>query len=560
MSKFVPEKCYAFDFECTTEEPAAVYLAAVSRLSDLSAEKAEIFYNIAAVVDYIFSRETGSVFYAHNLKYDISFIECYLFQKFPEEFTIQNAIIQELTKSVITLSITFRGVTIKFIDTVPIFSAPLKKVLHAYTDMEKGETPLYPTLEAVNLTQGDIDYCITDTVGLAKAIVKRYEVGKQSLTTASDAIKVLEEMTNLKSSGRFKRFYSPLPPDIDDLMRPAYRGGYTFLNPCYSGKVLEAVHVVDVNSMYPFQMYSKPLPYDKPRIVETGEVIPKKLYCLGIQKFTIGNAYIKDGYPPFLTNTNTLVHAAEYIYEITEHQPIERRTFHMTLEEFELFKEFYDYTDLQLCGGFLFKSRNDMFKEYIDHFWKLKTSDDPAIKTMGKLLLNSPYGKFSEGYKKKNFEIYYDEKICYREADTEIKPSGYLPVGIFITAYARVDLLKSIVKIGVDNFIYCDTDSMHIFRNRDNIEKLDMDKERIGAWDHENYFERAYYIRAKRYCGEYIEDGEKKLKIACAGIKTKDIEEQITCFEDFKQGREIKTVEFKQGVNGQYTRPKVIKI
>lgn len=177
MNKFEPAKCYTFDFECTSREPATVYLCSVARLSKLKMKYVKVFLNIGESVDYIFSCGNKSKFYAHNLKYDISFILCYLFQNFKDEFTITNSIIQDMTKSVVTITISFRGKEIIFIDTFPIFSAPLKQVMQAFTDMKKGETPLFDYIEDVKITDYEIDYCKADSLGLAKAIIKRLEFG-----------------------------------------------------------------------------------------------------------------------------------------------------------------------------------------------------------------------------------------------------------------------------------------------------------------------------------------------------------------------------------------------
>lgn len=369
-------------------------------------------------------------------------------------------------------------------------------------------------------------------------------------------------MVCVESAGRFTRFYSPLPPEIDDIMRSAYRGGFTYLNPARANTMLKGVHVIDVNSMYPAQMYYKKLPYGEPKIIDNGELETTSIYCLGIQIFSIDSCQLREGYTPFLSTANSMMRAASYLSEITEDEPIHRRTFSMTIEEFYLFKRSYHYQGLKLCGGFLFKGRNDMFKTYIDKYWELKSDKNPTITTIGKLFLNSLYGKFAEGYNKTTFNVYYDERIRYEISETEVRPCGYLPVGIFITSYARVFLLETIHSIGIHNFIYTDTDSIHYFRRDNNDTDIYMHPTNIGAWDNENYYDRAYYIRAKRYCGEILdkESGDVKLKIVCAGIATKSLKEQVTSIEQFKQGRPIKTIQFKQGVNGQHVIDKYIKI
>lgn len=560
MAKLHPTKTYAFDFECTSREPSEVYLCAIARFSKLEKRFVKVYFNIADTVEYIFTRANKSVFFAHNLKYDISFVLCYLFQKHAGEFEVEHSIVQDMTKSVMCATIKFMGRTIKFIDTVPIFSTSLDAVLKAFTDMEKGETPLFDYAKDVVVTQDIIDYCITDSLGLAKAVLKRREHGVGALTTASDAFKEMKAMINQQSPNRFERFYSPIDAELDEYMRQAYRGGFSYLNPAHQRQVLYNVKVIDVNSMYPSMMYNQLLPFGEPAIIQDGEVIPSPLHPLGIQVFTIDWAYLKDDCTPFLSTSNTLLQAANYLSEIESDLPEDKRTFHLTLQEFELFKKSYDYSGLVLKGGFKFKARKDTFKPYIDKYWKMKEDKNPTIKNIGKLFLNAPYGKFAEGMHKNSYNVYYDEGLHWELESTEVKPCGYLPCGIFITSYARCFLINTINKIGVDNFIYCDTDSIHYFDVDNNDEGIEFHPTKLGAWDFENRFTRAYYVRAKRYCGEYEDGGDLKLKIACAGIKKKDLKEQIVRFEDFKEGRPINTIEFKQGVNGQYVRDKVIKI
>lgn len=552
------DKHYTFDLECTSKEPAICYIAAVNNLYNENIDKVILRYSIKSLVDYIFSRPSGSTFYAHNLKYDISFIWSYLFQNHPDDFYISNSIILVETKSCITCSIIFRDVEIKFVDTYPLFTAPLKAVLEAYTDVEKGETPLFDYIEDVEITTYIEKYVKIDALGLSLALLKRLTHGKDALTTASGAMKEYKEVLKLHNTS-FNKIFPQLNPKLDGLIRKAYRGGFTYLNPRHSHTLLKDIYKYDVNSMYPAQMYNKPLPYGTPKIIENGEVITDEFFNLGIQRFSIKSCVVKDDYCPFLSKSNGFMGRAIYEEYIDETEDLEDRTFCLTLNEFELFKKSYKYEGLELLGGFLFKSQKNLFNEYIDKFWAMKTSSNDTIKAIGKLFLNALYGKFGESFEKTKLEVEYEDKIKYRITDTEIRPCGYIPVAIFITAYSRIFLLETIHDIGVENFVYCDTDSIHTLKRDDKL--FNTHNSDIGRWKYEGMFLEAYYIRAKRYagilriCGNY-----GKLQVTCAGIKKNDTEEQVKSLNDFKEGKEIHTIEFKMGVNGMYTRPKVIKI
>lgn len=72
-----------------------------------------------------------------------------------------------------------------------------------------------------------------------------------------------------------------------------------------------------------------------------------------------------------------------------------------------------------------------------------------------------------------------DEIIHYTLSEKEQKEGIYLPIGTFITAYAREKTIRtsqaikdySISKYGIDKYIYSDTDSIHTMLS---IEELKM--------------------------------------------------------------------------------------
>lgn len=569
------KKCFTFDFECTSREPSNCYLASFCRLDNEDIKKVKIITGdvngkpcMSKIIDYIFSFKNGTTFYAHNLTYDISFVLSWLFQNRKDKFKIVRQVLLPLTKKFFTIEILHNNRRIKFKDTFTLFSAPLSKVLESYTNLEKTKTPIFDYWSDIKLDSYVIKYSKIDALGLAISLRKRLEFGRNSLTTASGAMK---EFKHLMEKHYGSDNYNNLIPKIDYLtdqkLRPAYRGGFTYVNPMHQSNILHNVHKIDVNSMYPAQMYNNYIPIGEPEIIKDGEVITDNYYKLGIQTFSVNIANIKEGYCPFLSAANSFTGANIYLSHLTEDLDIEEKTFSLTLQEFELFKESYEYQDLKLKGGFLFKANNNLFKKYIDKFWEMKSSKDSTIKSLGKLFLNSLYGKFAESYEKINFEVDYDEKIIYKETSREIRECGYLPAAIFITSYSRVFLIRSILNVGFKQFVYCDTDSIH-FLCSEQIEeymlnsKLEFDEKEIGKWNYEGKYERALYLRAKRYCGEILnkETNQIELQAACAGISKQALKEQVGQLENFQVGRKIEVNQFVRGQNGMSVVSKFIKI
>lgn len=99
----------------------------------------------------------------------------------------------------------------------------------------------------------------------------------------------------------------------------------------------------------------------------------------------------------------------------------------------------------------------------------------------------------------------------------------YIPVGSFITSYAREKTIRtsqaikdySIKKYGIDKYIYSDTDSIHTTLSIEECKQFcEIDDYILGYWKHESTFTKARFIRQK--C--YIEEIENQLKITCAGL------------------------------------------
>jgi len=152
-----------------------------------------------------------------------------------------------------------------------------------------------------------------------------------------------------------------------------------------------------------------------------------------------------------------------------------------------------------------------------------------------------PYiGKFATSLKVQNKIPYLEDGIVkYKLGEEESKNGLYLPIGCFITAYARNKTIRtsqaikdySIKTYGKDLYIYSDTDSIHTLLSIEELKKFcEIDDYELGKWKHEASFKKARFIRQK--C--YIEEIDDEIKITCAGMPS-------TCYnfvtwENFKTG------------------------
>lgn len=141
---------------------------------------------------------------------------------------------------------------------------------------------------------------------------------------------------------------------------------------------------------------------------------------------------------------------------------------------------------------------------------------------------------------KVNFHICGDDDIIhYRLSEKEQKKGIYLPIGSFITAYAREKTIRtsqaikeySIQKYGKDMYIYSDTDSIHTLLPIEELVKFcEIDNIKLGAWKHEATFSKARFIRQKTY----IEEIEGNIEITCSGMP-KQCYNYVT-WKNFKSG------------------------
>lgn len=90
--------------------------------------------------------------------------------------------------------------------------------------------------------------------------------------------------------------------------------------------------------------------------------------------------------------------------------------------------------------------------------------------------------------------------------EVETKKGLYIPIGAFITSYARNKTIKtsqairdySLSKYGKDMYIYSDTDSCHTLLPKEDLKKIcDIDDFRLGAWKIESSFIKRKVYQAK---------------------------------------------------------------
>lgn len=459
--------------------------------------------------------------YFHNLKFDGEFILCWLFEN-GFKFVAER---KDLEKNTFTTLISDKGQfysmeicfdrkgkekdCLTIYDSLKIlpfsvaaiakgFNLPISKLEIDYNETrEKGHI----------LTKEEVDYLRNDVEIMARALHILFEQGLTKMTQGSNALFDYKRTVGTKN---FNKWF-PIP-DYDSDIRQSYKGGFTYLNPKYKEVDLQDGIVLDVNSLYPSVMYYQPLPYGE-GIFFKGKYEPDKIYNLHVQMFTC-QFELKPGYIPTIQLKNNLAFVPTQYLESSDGNDV---TLCLTNVDLELFFEHYNVYNIEYHSGWKFKSTVGLFKEYIDKWNKVKIEStlngNKAMRTLAKLMLNALYGKFALNPNVQSKIPWYDNGVVkYKLGEKETRDPIYIPVGTFITAWARYKTISSAQKV-YNRFVYADTDSLHLI-GTEIPDMLEVDPVKLGAWKHESTFTRARFIRQK----SYIEEIDDELNITCAGM------------------------------------------
>lgn len=492
---------------------------------------------------------SGSIFYFHNLKFDGEFIISYLFNngythiidkkdKKDKTFT---TLISDMGLFY-TMEIYFevkgkRFKKVKIVDSLKILNMSVERVAISFgLPISKLELDYdTPREKGYILKDYEKDYITNDVKIMALALDVLFKQGLESITAGSNGLKNFKTTHSIR---KYNRMFPELDYKIDKDMRQAYKGGFTYLNPIYKEVDVGEGVVLDVNSLYPSVMYSKPMPIGEPVYFE-GKYKEDKVYPLYIQMLTC-RFELKPGKIPTIQIKGSHFIENEYL----ESSDGDLITLVLSNIDLALFLDHYDIYEEKYECGWKFKSMNGIFTEYIDKWIKVKNeatiSGNKGMRALAKVMLNSLYGKFATSLDTQSKYPYIEDGVIkYYLGEKERKKGLYLPIGIFITSYARDKTIRtsqsikdySIKKYGKDMYIYSDTDSIHTLLPIEELKQFcEIDDVKLGAWKHEATFQKARFVRQK--C--YLEKIDNEVKITCAGMP--DNCYKYVEWKKFKQG------------------------
>lgn len=228
----------------------------------------------------------------------------------------------------------------------------------------------------------------------------------------------------------------------------------------------------------------------------------------------------------------------------------------MTNIDYENFKKNYKILFEGEHKYMQFDSQVGLLAPHVDYWMAKKKYYEeqglPFMRYIAKTMMNGFYGKTALRTTRQNvLPIFNDETntVCYsNRVNSEIEPV-YIPYGTFVTAWARHKLIDSAMKVW-DDFVYCDTDSIHCFEKSSypfptHPTELGYLKDETadGAYEYARYIKQKTYCHARPGKDVYGNPIKEVVEIRAAGLNT-DSRSGIK-IEDFKYGLEIKNANFK---------------
>lgn len=353
-------------------------------------------------------------------------------------------------------------------------------------------------------------------------------------TQASQAFYEFEQ-----SFPAWKWRFPGLDVEVDAYARAAYWGGIAHVNELHRAKDITGIGVFDINSSYPDKAANCKLPYG-PVLFQGGEG-----HAPDMSKFWIAEALVqfklKPGMLPCIP-TKSISEGRPYTIDkwLDDSDGIVKMSFcnidYLTILESYDFKVWRWMSTTHWAWKVQKEIRSFVLK---NNTAKVENKERAAIETdtakkqgylnlsqRAKINNNAFYGKFGEEIIKYGKSAYIqDDVIMYimdREDEQSLNKRKFLPVAIAITAWGRRQLVQMANILG-DDFIYCDTDSIHyrISNGQAKIDKaiqdgiFEVNATKLGAWKFEGSFVFGRYLRAKCYMEE-TDTGQ--LEITLAGL------------------------------------------
>lgn len=571
----------AFDIETTSyfkgeKKLATMYLWQFSvNHVFIYGRKWEEFIRLMGLIhdEYGTSEELRFVVYVHNLFYEFNFLHKYFdwHMVFARE---EGSPIRAVTTSGIEFRCSYMLAGKSLRSLCDDYNLPTKKEHLDYSKLRFWWTEL--DQDELSYARADV-YAVEEYIqtqikrcgSIARIPYTRTSYVRQAVCDAcygdrNDGKKYLNFIRNLRI----------LSPDNYKSLKRAYQGGFTHANSWRVGRTYSNVGSYDLTSSYPAVMCSELYPMSTPDFYEE---MSKECYLSMINHYAI-IADITFECLESKTEVDNILSASKCTSLLNARLDNGRIdycdscTVTLTEVDFKLVLLYYNVGDWKAENCYVYTLAylpKPIIETVLDAYGK-KTELKGVVGReldylIGKENNNSIYGMtvtdivqdnvtYREHEWATNTPHIEDALSMYHNAR---RRTLYYPWGVYVTAYARNNLLRTMLEVGTD-YIYADTDSIKLLHpekhdavftdyNRRIARKLraclnycDIPVDRsipldikgrphpLGAWDNEGVYDRFKAMRAK--C--YLTETKGKLRITVAGCNKDGGSDYLAMFED----------------------------
>lgn len=348
-------------------------------------------------------------------------------------------------------------------------------------------------------------------------------------------------------------------------MVEAFYGAITISNPRHTGIILEDVSSFDETSAYPFVLMSEKYPRTVGDFLQNGNKLPETF--IATIKFTDIRAKYDWGW--------LSIHRAkecEGTVNIFNGKIIEAQSLTMTVcdVDMETINKTYTYRKSEILGGVRLVDKQgipECYKRLVMQYMERKSTlkvlvkNDPDNKDLlfeyaqAKARVNSIWGMCAQKLTQNDFVVNDDgewqavegniddvaEKCIKKSTDGKPHLQRSFLFGVYVTAYARANLVKGIIENCPETFVYADTDSIKYLDDSRGEKFIDTNKRmpagspqaiaNLGVFEYEQTYDRFVTWGAKKYAS--VVDG--KLSVTVAGLPRRGWEPYLpNGIEDFK--------------------------
>lgn len=550
---------YVGDFETTVYKGQVHTEVWAAALVKMYTDDVLIFHSIYELFEYLSQLKGNQIVYFHNLKFDGSFWLPFLindlkyeqaYLKVKDKYSwLRDSLMNNKT---FKYSISNMGqwyniiikVNNKYIeirDSLKLLPFSVDKISKDFNTKHKKLEMEYKGFRyaGCNITDGEKIYISSDVLVVKEALEIMFSEGHNKLTIGGCCLSEFKKMCS-DFEKIFPNLYNSncIFGNVGEFIHASYHGGWCYLNPHKTTKLLYNGATADVNSLYPSMMHSESgnfYPIGEPTFWK-GNYIPKicteKYFFIRVKT----RFYLKAGKLPFIQIKNSplfpsnkmLTTSDIWDYETQQYYPNytingeEKQAIHemtLTMTDYKLFLEHYSVKDFEIIGGCYFDKEIGIFDAYIDHYREIKMREKGAKKQLAKLFLNNLYGKMAAS-PDSSFKVAYlkdDKTLSFLDQREREKKPGYIPIGSAITSYARnftIRAAQANYNGDKPGFVYADTDSIHCDIPKENIKGITIDDNAFCCWKIENEWDTGWFVRQKTY----IEVEGKNYIIKCAGM------------------------------------------